>query len=87
MLALRIVRSLAADGLTMVMSTHDPNHALWLRGRAALMKEGRFVAVGPASEVVTEENVSKTYDTDVRVFRVPGRDGGDPSSVCSAWHS
>lgn len=86
-LALRIIRSLAAGGLTLVMSTHDPNHALWLRGRAALMKEGRFVAVGAAAEVITEENVSKTYDTDVRVFRVPSPDGGDPLSVCSAWHS
>jgi iron complex transport system ATP-binding protein len=86
-LALRMIRTLAAEGLTMVMSTHDPNHALWLRGHAALMKEGRFVAVGPALEVLTEENVSKTYDTDVQIVAVPGRDGRGPFSLCSVWHS
>jgi iron complex transport system ATP-binding protein len=86
-LALRIIRSLAAGGLTLVLSTHDPNHALWLRGRAALMQEGRFIAVGPALDVLTEENVSKTYDTEVRVLVVPGREGEGPFSLCSAWHS
>lgn len=86
-LTLRIIRSLAADGLTMVMTTHDPNHALWFGGRAALMKEGRFVAVGPASDVITDATLSATYDTDVRVFVVPGRDDTGQSTICSAWHS
>jgi iron complex transport system ATP-binding protein len=86
-LTLRIIRSLAADGLTMVMTTHDPNHALWFGGRAALMKEGRFVASGLASDVVTETNLSTTYETDVRVFVVPGREGEGQSAICSAWCS
>jgi len=86
-LTLGIIRSLAADGMTMVMTTHDPNHALWFGGRAALMKEGRFVAVGLASEVVTDATLSTTYDTDVRVFVVPGGDGEGPFPICSAWHS
>ena len=86
-LALRIVRSLAADGMTMVMTTHDPNHALWFGGRAALMKDGRFVAVGPVAHVITDATLSTTYDTEVRVFAVPGRDSGGQFSICSAWHS
>jgi iron complex transport system ATP-binding protein len=85
-LTLRIIRSLAADGMTMVMTTHDPNHALWFDGRTALMKEGRFVAVGPVSDVITDATLSKTYDTDVRVFIVPGRDSAGQATVCSAWH-
>jgi len=59
---------------------------LWFGGRAALMKEGRFVAVGPASDVVTDTNLSTTYDTDVRVFVVPRHDGTGQSAICSAWH-
>ena len=85
-LALRIIRSLAAEGMTMVMTTHDPNHALWFGGRAALMKDGRFVAVGPVADVITDATLSTTYDTEVRVFAVPGRDGSGPFSICSAWH-
>jgi iron complex transport system ATP-binding protein len=86
-LTLRIIRSLAADGMTMVMTTHDPNHALWIGGRAALMKAGRFIGVGPASEVMTDATLSMTYDTDVRVFVVREREGPGQFRVCSAWHS
>jgi len=86
-LTLRIIRSLAADGMTMVMTTHDPNHALWFGGRAALMKCGRFVAVGPASDVITDATLSATYDTDVRVFGVARRNGAGEFAVCTAWHS
>jgi ABC-type hemin transport system ATPase subunit len=50
------------------------------------MKEGRFVAVGPASDVINDATLSTTYDTDVRVFVVPGRDGTGQLAVCSAWH-
>ena len=67
-LTLRMVRSLAADGMTMIMTTHDPNHALWFGGRAALMKDGRFIAVGPSREVMTEEALSSTYDVHVALF-------------------
>ena len=86
-LTLGIIRSLAAEGITMVMTTHDPNHALWFGGRAALMKSGRFVAVGRASDVITDTTLSATYDTDVRVFDVARRDGAGRFSVCTAWHS
>jgi iron complex transport system ATP-binding protein len=70
-LTLRIVRALATDGVSMIMTTHDPNHALWFGGRTALMKDGRFVAVGPASEVMTEAALTATYDVDVAVFSPP----------------
>jgi iron complex transport system ATP-binding protein len=84
-LTLRMVRSLAADGMTMIMTTHDPNHSLWFGGRAALMKAGRFVAVGPAQNVMTEATLTSTYDVAVTVFSQPSRVGNDRLQVCSAW--
>ena len=84
-MTLRTVRSLAADGMTMIMTTHDPNHALWFGGRAALMKDGRFMAVGPAGEVMTGATLTSTYDVDVAVFYHPARMGSDQVQVCSAW--
>lgn len=84
-LTLRMVRSLAADGMTMIMTTHDPNHALWFGGRAALMKEGRFVAVGPASDVITEARLAATYDVDVAVFSPSSDSERDQLRVCSPW--
>jgi iron complex transport system ATP-binding protein len=82
---LRMVRSLAADGMTMIMTTHDPNHALWFRGRAALMKAGRFIAVGPSREVLTEATLSAAYGVDVAVLPQASRFGNDQWYVCSAW--
>jgi iron complex transport system ATP-binding protein len=82
-LTLRMVRALAADGMTMVMTTHDPNHALWFGGRAALMKEGRLVVVGAAADVMTEETLTATYGVDVAVFSAPA--GNRDRRVCSAW--
>jgi iron complex transport system ATP-binding protein len=84
-LTLRIVRALAAGGLTMIMTTHDPNHALWFGGRAALMKDGRFVAVGPAHDVMTEATLTSTYGVDVAVFPGPSPGNDDHNRICSAW--
>lgn len=84
-LTLRTVRSLAADGMTMIMTTHDPNHALWFGGPVALMKEGRFIGVGPAREVMTEATLTSTYDVDVAMFSPASRTGSDQLQVCSAW--
>ena len=84
-LTLRMVRSLAADGMTMIMTTHDPNHALWFGGRAALMKAGSFVAIGPVQDVMTEATLTSTYDVAVSVFSQPSHRGHDPLPVCSAW--
>lgn len=83
-LTLRMVRALATDGMTMIMTTHDPNHALWFGGRAALMKDGSFVDVGPASDVLTEAALTATYDVEVTVFSAPSRGGRQPR-VWSAW--
>jgi len=84
-LTLRTVRSLVADGMTMIMTTHDPNHALWFGGRAALMKAGSFVAIGPVQDVMTEATLTSTYDVAVSVFSQPSHRGHDPLPVCSAW--
>jgi iron complex transport system ATP-binding protein len=86
-LTLRTVRALATDGMTMIMTTHDPNHALWFGGKAALMKDGSFVAVGPASEVITEAALTATYDVEVALFSSPSHHGRPPRLVSSAWHT
>jgi iron complex transport system ATP-binding protein len=86
-LTLRIVRALATDGVSLIMTTHDPNHALWFGGRAALMKDGRFVAVGPASEVMTESTLTATYDVDVAVYSPPSPTGSEALRVCTPWRT
>ena len=49
------------------------------------MKDGRFIAVGPASEVMTEAALTATYEVDVTVYTHPSRMGSDQSQMCSVW--
>ena len=58
---LRIIRSLSDSGYAVAVTTHDPNHALLLGGRAALFSPEGTVSTGPVDELVTEENLNSIY--------------------------
>ncbi len=68
---LRVVRSLAQDGYAVLMTSHVPDHAFWIGGRAALMRGGRIWRDGPPDLVVTGENLTELYQTTVSVVDVP----------------
>ena len=61
------VRALAAAGLAIVLSTHDPGHAFACADRVALMKLGRLVALGPPEAVVTPAALRDLYGVEVAV--------------------
>ncbi len=65
------IRDLAADGYGIVLSTHDPDHALLVANRVAIMAEGGLRAVGPANDVVTAGILSGVYRTVVLVEDTP----------------
>jgi ABC-type cobalamin transport system ATPase subunit len=37
-----------------------------------LLKSGRIIADGTKEEVLTEDNLRRTYDTDIRIAKVDG---------------
>ncbi|MGA9486589.1 MAG: ABC transporter ATP-binding protein [Methylocella sp.] len=49
------------DGLTIVMTTHHPHHALAIADDALLMLGESDYVAGPAAEVLTEEALSALY--------------------------
>jgi iron complex transport system ATP-binding protein len=57
---------LRADGIAILLCSHDPDHAARLGGRALLLDGGTTLAEGPAGEVLTAENLSRLYGVDVR---------------------
>src|SRR5262245_33678746 len=65
------VRDLAADGFGVLLSTHDPDHALLVADRVAIMAEGGLSAVGPTNDVITGAVLSRIYGTTVRVEETP----------------
>lgn len=68
---LEIIDRLARDGLSVVMSSHFPDHAFLSSDNVAIMQHGSFMAYGQAEEVVTEENLKQTYGVDVSITYSP----------------
>jgi iron complex transport system ATP-binding protein len=61
------IRDLAAAGYGIVLSTHDPDHALLVASRVAVIADGGLQALGTPHEVITAETLSAIYRTEVRV--------------------
>lgn len=66
------IRRQIADGKNVVLVTHLLNEIPPDVRRVMLLREGRIVADGPKDEVLTEDNLEKTYDTRVRIAKVDG---------------
>jgi len=61
------VKRLAAQGLTIVLSTHDPDHAFSVGHRVALLDNGRMIAQGTPREVLIPETLRAVYGVSVVV--------------------
>jgi iron complex transport system ATP-binding protein len=70
---LSLLRELTADGMALLLSTHHPDHALYLADRAVLL--GRTGAqTGAAADLLTDTALSALYGVPVRT--VDYSDGG-----------
>jgi len=68
LMILRMVKRVAKDkGLGVVMSLHDPNHALLFSDYVALMGDGVVTAFGRPDEVVTAANIKNVYGMEIEV--------------------
>jgi len=66
------IRALAARGIAVLFSTHDPDHAFLCAGRALLLAEGRMLALGTPREVIRAETLERMYRVNVRVLAAGG---------------
>jgi iron complex transport system ATP-binding protein len=75
------VERLAARGIAVMLSTHDPDHAFLCAHRVALLHEGRLARLGPPDEVVTRDSLRAVYGVEVAVLEMT-RPDGRRSRVC-----
>lgn len=73
-LCLEVIRRLADQDISIVMTTHNPNHVLLFPCAVAMMSGGAFTAKGKASEAITEASLEATYGIAVNVFSVKDPD-------------
>lgn len=60
-LVLTVLRGLADEGMSVVMTTHHPDHALHIAERSMLMVSGNDQRVGATRELLTGELLSDMY--------------------------
>lgn len=65
------IRRLAARGLGVVLSTHNPDHAFVCANTVLVLHEGAARAMGPPREVLTAALLSEVYGVAVEVEQLP----------------
>lgn len=63
---LRIIKKLSEQGYAVVITTHNPDHALLLGGRAAILKQGQLIS-GKTEEVISEQALKDLYGSELRL--------------------
>ncbi len=79
---LQIINQLSEQGYSILMTTHFPDHAFLACNQVLLMKDGVVMAKGTPETVVTSENLSRLYNTDVCVATVALNGGNSTTKVC-----
>lgn len=64
---LSAIKHLASQGLSILMTSHYPDHAFLACTKVALMKNGKIESFGKPGEIVTSESLTALYDTPVHV--------------------
>ncbi|MCB1519918.1 MAG: ABC transporter ATP-binding protein [Hyphomicrobiaceae bacterium] len=67
---LREVKRLAARGLAVVLSTHDPDHAFAIANRVLLLHDGGLIAQGSPHDVLTPSRLRAVYGVDVSIEKL-----------------
>lgn len=64
---LRRIKQMASEGYSVVITTHNPDHALLLGDKAAVVSRDGKIAQGDSSFILTEETLSEVYGMDIRI--------------------
>ena len=68
-------------GMSVLMVTHDPDHALFCSDRVIMMEDGCIIGDGAPSDIITTENLRRIYGTESYVTDV-SVESGETVRVC-----
>ncbi len=71
------VKRLSERGVSVLITTHSPNHAFLCASQVAVMKAGRLLACGPPQAVLTSSCLEEAYGVPLRVVDI-----GDGNRTC-----
>ena len=67
---LRIIKQFTDRGFAVVITTHNPDHAMLLGGHAAIFNAQGQVVSGKAEEIITERTLQSVYGTDLKLKHI-----------------
>ena len=80
-LVLSCVHGLSRMGMSVLMVTHDPDHALFCSDRVIMMEAGQVIGDGKPEDIITTENLRRIYGTESYVTDVTVA-SGETVRVC-----
>ncbi len=69
-LILNQIKKLSQKGMAIIMATHYPEHAFLYADKTLMIKDGNVLAYGKSSDALSEENLRKLYDVDLKLMSV-----------------
>ena len=80
------IKKLTKIGYLVVLSTHNPEHALLYADKVLVLKDGIAIEFGDPEDVLTPEMIDKVYAVSVELQKVRARWGKVPVFVpCVQW--
>lgn len=67
---LKKVKEMAAEGYSVIITTHNPDHALMLGDKVAIVRRDGKIIQGHSREIITEEILSDVYNIDLKLTYV-----------------
>jgi iron complex transport system ATP-binding protein len=69
---LQRISALAGSGISILFSSHDPDHAFLCARRALLLADGRVLEIGAPRDVIRADTLERMYKVSVQVLALPG---------------
>ena len=69
---LQRISALAGSGMSILFSSHDPDHAFLCARRALLLAEGRVLEIGAPRAVIRSDTLQRLYGVSVQVIDLGG---------------
>ena len=67
---LKVINKLSERGLSVIMTSHFPDHAFLSSNKVAIMNRGAIMDIGTPESVITEDNMRNAYGIDVKILEV-----------------
>ncbi len=58
---LRVLKGISKEGKTIILSTHNPNHALFLNSKVLFLNKGGLAGFGESKDIITLDNLQPIY--------------------------